>query len=133
MEPRIGDAEREVATARLGDHFAAGRLEHEEYDERLDAIWSARTRSDLDQLFWDLPAAVAPMAPTTPARRGASGSWRLPIAMLLVGAALLAIALEVPWWGWLIAIVIVMKRPWAHGRNPHGRPGYRGRGHRSCA
>ena len=51
MEPRIGDAERERATARLGEHFAEGRLDHEEYDERLDAIWSARTAADLDQVF----------------------------------------------------------------------------------
>jgi hypothetical protein len=132
MEPRIGDAEREVATARLGDHFAAGRLDHEEYDERLDAIWSARTRADLDQVFWDLPA-LAPPRPAPPAVRPRSRDWRIPVWMLVVGAVLLIAALDVPWWVWLIGLVVFLKLPWARGRRMHGTHGHRGRGTRSCA
>ena len=117
MEPRIGDAERDVATARLSDHFAAGRLDHEEYDERLDAIWSARTRADLDQLFWDLPRAVAPVAPARPpAPHEQPRGWGIAFAMIMIGAFLLALAVHVPWWVWLVAIVVVLKRPWARGR-----------------
>ena len=127
MEPRIGDAERDVATARLGDHFAAGRLDHEEYDERLDAIWSARTRADLDQVFWDLPVLAAPR-PVPPAVRAAlvatggsrCGCWS-------VGAVLLVAALDVPWWVWLIGLVVLLKRPWARGRRMHGIHGHQGR------
>jgi len=132
MEPRIGDAEREVATARLGDHFAAGRLDHEEYDERLDAIWSARTRADLDQVFWDLPALAAPR-PTPPAVRPHPRDWRIPVWMLAVGAVLLIAALGVPWWVWLIGLVVFLKRPWARGRRMYGNHGHEGRGTRSCA
>ena len=36
-ELRIGDAEREAAVTALGEHYAAGRLTKEEYDERADA------------------------------------------------------------------------------------------------
>jgi hypothetical protein len=115
MEPRIGDAEREVATARLGDHFAAGRLDHEEYDERLDAIWSARTTGDLDQLFEDLPRAITHVVPARPAARRQSRTWQFPFGMFLVGAVLLAVALQMPWWVWLIAIVVLLKRPWSRG------------------
>ena len=43
---RIADSDRERAMADLAMHYADGRLEHEEYDERLDAIWTARTRAD---------------------------------------------------------------------------------------
>ena len=43
---RIGDVERERAQAALGEHYAAGRLGHDEFSERLDRIWSARTRAD---------------------------------------------------------------------------------------
>lgn len=132
MEPRIGDAEREAANARLGDHFAAGRLDHEEYDERLDAIWSARTRADLDQLFWDLPAlAVAP--PTAPVVRPRSRDWRIPLWMLVVGAVLLIAALDVPWWVWLISLVVFLKRPWARGHRMHRTFPHEARGPRSCA
>lgn len=95
MEPRIGDAERDVATARLGDHFAAGRLDHAEYDERLDAIFSARTRADLDQLFWDLPHAAAPAVPPRPvpsARPGLPRWVPMVLIALLLGVAVVKAA-----------------------------------------
>jgi hypothetical protein len=40
-EMRIGDAEREAAVTALGEHFAAGRLTKEEYDERSGRAWTA--------------------------------------------------------------------------------------------
>ena len=43
-QTRISDADRERAMADLASHYAEGRLDHDEYDERLDAIWTARTR-----------------------------------------------------------------------------------------
>ena len=57
-ELRIGDADREAGVADLGEHFAQGRLTKEEYDERVDAVWSARTRSDLAPVFADLPGSA---------------------------------------------------------------------------
>ena len=61
---RIADSDRERAMADLAEHYAEGRLDHEEYDERLDAIWTARTRADLAVLFSDLPRPQAPPART---------------------------------------------------------------------
>lgn len=52
---RVGDAERDDAAARLREHSAAGRLTDEELEERLTAVYSARTQSDLAQLLRDLP------------------------------------------------------------------------------
>lgn len=52
---RIGDDERERAAATLGDHYAAGRLDREEFDTRLAAAYAARTRGELAGLFRDLP------------------------------------------------------------------------------
>ena len=54
---RVSDAEREAAAAELREHFASGRLDQEELDERLSAIFAARTRGDLNALFADLPSA----------------------------------------------------------------------------
>ena len=61
---RASDAERENAVHALGAHYADGRLDRSELDERVDAALAARTRSQLDALFADLPgpspsAAVA--------------------------------------------------------------------------
>ena len=62
---RIGDAERDEALDKLGEHFAAGRLTREEFDERSETAIGARFDSDLEPLFRDLPKAQ----PTTVARR----------------------------------------------------------------
>jgi TM2 domain-containing membrane protein YozV len=54
---RIGTAEREQAVKALGEHFAQGRLEPAEFEERMTAAYAARTASELDRLFDDLPSA----------------------------------------------------------------------------
>jgi len=54
---RIGDRERERAVAHLGRAFAEGRLDLDEYDERVASAYSAKTASDLLHLTADLPAA----------------------------------------------------------------------------
>jgi hypothetical protein len=54
---RVSDAEREAAAAELREHFASGRLTQDELDERLTAVFAAKTRGDLSGLFTDLPSA----------------------------------------------------------------------------
>jgi hypothetical protein len=54
---RISDAEREAAAAELREHFASGRLDQEELNERLDRVFAAKTRGDLNGLFADLPSS----------------------------------------------------------------------------
>lgn len=56
---RIGNDERQAAVDLLGEHYTLGRLEADEFDERVGAAYAARTQSDLDQLFADLPAGTA--------------------------------------------------------------------------
>jgi DUF1707 SHOCT-like domain/2TM domain len=52
---RVSDADRERAVTKLGEHAAAGRLTHEELDERGDRALAARTYADISALFTDLP------------------------------------------------------------------------------
>jgi len=52
---RIGDRERDATAAELQEHFAHGRLTLEEFNERLDAVFAARTQSDLSRITADLP------------------------------------------------------------------------------
>jgi len=53
---RASDAERAVVAEALGRHLSAGRLTVEEYDERLQRAYAARTRGELEPLTADLPA-----------------------------------------------------------------------------
>jgi DUF1707 SHOCT-like domain len=52
---RIGDAERDAAATDLGEHYVAGRLTLDELNERLDAVFSARTFGQLNRIMADLP------------------------------------------------------------------------------
>ena len=50
-DPRIraSDADRDRTAALLREHLAAGRLTAEEFNERLDKAYAAKTLGDLDQ------------------------------------------------------------------------------------
>ena len=133
-ELRIGDEEREAAVAALGEHYAAGRLTKEEYDERAERAFAARTRSQLLPLFADLPRpAGAPGAarrqerPVGAApRRGHpgwwAGAWLAPVLAIVVAVVILT---HLPLF--LLAVVAWiffarMGRHWA--RNRGYRHGY---------
>jgi GntR family transcriptional regulator len=60
---RVSDAEREAVTDRLAEHFAAGRLDQAEFDDRAGRAMSARTRGDLRGLVAGLPDTGAPAGP----------------------------------------------------------------------
>jgi hypothetical protein len=57
---RVSDAERQSVADRLGQHFADGRLDQAEFDDRVGRAMGAKTRADLSGLFSDLPEAGAP-------------------------------------------------------------------------
>ncbi|RYJ27809.1 hypothetical protein CU044_2990 [Streptomyces sp. L-9-10] len=85
-DTRASDAERERVAARLREAVAEGRLDMEEFDERLEAAFKARTHGELAPLVRDLPAPgtttdVALAPDTSVGTRGAGsagevGSWQ---------------------------------------------------------
>ena len=60
---RIGTPERNAAVAALDTHWHAGRLDPGEHERRTTLAKAARTRTELDALFADLPDRVAPRVP----------------------------------------------------------------------
>ncbi|MFI1305465.1 DUF1707 SHOCT-like domain-containing protein [Streptomyces sioyaensis] len=62
-ELRASDADRERVAEILRDAVAEGRLAMEEFDERLEATYRARTYGELEPLTADLPAAATAPAP----------------------------------------------------------------------
>ncbi|MFD9485568.1 DUF1707 domain-containing protein [Streptomyces sp. NPDC059991] len=72
---RASDAERERVAEALRDAVAEGRLDMEEFEERLEAAYKARTHGQLAPLVRDLPApGVRTPAPSTAASSASSSS-----------------------------------------------------------
>jgi Flp pilus assembly protein TadB len=71
---RASDADRDQAAAALREHLVAGRLTSDEFDERLDKAYAARTLGELDDLMADLPRADLDQLPDASLRRPARGN-----------------------------------------------------------
>jgi hypothetical protein len=83
---RIGDREREAAAERLNKHAAAGRLDYEELETRLERVQNAVFERDLEAVESDLPVPVRRRPPERWARRG--GPPAAAIAVLVLGISL---------------------------------------------
>ena len=131
---RIGDAERDAAAAALGEHYAAGRLTKDEYDERIDRVWAAKYEDELVPLFSDLPRrrspAGSPRGAVTTTGNGLTGPGqpaRFHPLMLLAPIAVAGIIAAVIFSGvpWLLLLFFFWffggmgrrrHRHWAHSR-----------------
>lgn len=56
---RAGDADRERLVEQLREHHAAGRLTLDEFDERMQKAYEAKTYGELSTLTRDLPVDLA--------------------------------------------------------------------------
>jgi hypothetical protein len=76
-DPRIraSDADRDRAAALLREHHAAGRLDAEEFHERMNKALDAKTLGEIDELMGDLPAIDLYRLPDASLRRAAPGSY----------------------------------------------------------
>jgi hypothetical protein len=79
---RIGDRERDAVAAELQEHYARGRLTMEEFNQRIDAVFAAKTQADLGRITADLPHVrsggaplPAPRSGSAPKAVGWSGDW----------------------------------------------------------
>jgi Flp pilus assembly protein TadB len=70
---RASDADRDRVTARLQEHFAAGRITRDELDERVAAVLRAKTFGELRPALADLPEPVP--APRAAAAQRAGRPW----------------------------------------------------------
>jgi hypothetical protein len=103
-ELRLSDADREDAIVRLSEHYAAGRLDKDEFDERSDAVWTAKTRGDLAPIFADLGPGPAEAGRHHPFGTWGRRGWLpLPLGPLLLVLIVLIVLTHIPFV--LLAIV----------------------------
>jgi hypothetical protein len=126
---RIGTAEREAAASALSEHFAAGRLDRDELEERLDRAYAAKTEADLGPLFQDLPRPALPVAAAEPHRAAgpgrSTGRSALLIAVLAFALVWMAVVRFPPFF--LIPLVWIFVARGHRGRRggPWGAPSHR--------
>lgn len=77
-DPRIraSDADRERTAALLREHLAEGRLNAEEFNDRLDKALAAKTIGELDALLADLPGIDLYRLPAAGIRPAPPGALR---------------------------------------------------------
>jgi hypothetical protein len=116
----IGDEERERAGARLGEHFARGRLTVDELEQRVARTFDARTSADLRVAFRGLPGGPPPSLLHAVARGAllvaATGAW-FAVTLVLLLVLLLALVLEGPSFllaafvvAWAVPTVLLVRR-----------------------
>ncbi|WBQ06692.1 DUF1707 SHOCT-like domain-containing protein [Kribbella sp. CA-293567] len=143
---RIGDAERDLAVSGLSEHFVAGRLTQEEFEERSGHATKARYADEVDALFADLPELVPAHQSWTPGRPPwAQGQtplaqghpswahgrqprvrvgppppflWIFPV--LMVGLVVSSVVLTAPWLLWMLFWFAILSGPIRHRRFHHG-------------
>lgn len=103
-DPRIraSDADRDRTAALLREHHAAGRLTAEEFGERLNKAYAAKTLGDLDELLEDLPGIDLYQLPDASLHRPHPGPGTPPLPWLLApgSARRVSPAWRAAWGAW---------------------------------
>jgi hypothetical protein len=128
QDMRVSDAERNEIGEILSRHYSDGRLDENEFRERLDRAMSAKTRADFAGLTADLPRLDLQVTPPVPPRHR-SWFFVVPIVFGLLVASAIWSALFSPHIPWiLLAIVLVVllrRRHWSrvhyHQHHRHGQ------------
>ena len=101
---RVSDAERAAVAERLSKHYADGRLDEAEFNERVDATMKAKRQADFNGLFSDLPDLEQPGALSRTQRDHAHHGLLLLVAVVVVAIGVVAVteALVRPAFPWLL-------------------------------
>jgi len=126
---RVGTAERSEVADALSQHFAEGRLDATEFNERTELAMNAKTRADLSTLLTDLPGHNA-SASAPPVRRHRPRLFIAVVFLVLLGAMAIQFA-AAPHVPWLLITVVALWVLWRRhgGRNrwhdlPPAPPGF---------
>ncbi|MFC4944621.1 DUF1707 SHOCT-like domain-containing protein [Pseudonocardia sp. GCM10023141] len=104
QDMRISDVERSTVQEHLRRAHDVGQLDLSEFDERVQAVWSAKTRGDLERATADLPVVAAAPAPAPGGSRQAfsdTGGGTAMRVLTIIWGSLVAVNLLV----WLLVMV----------------------------
>ena len=134
---RVSDAERQAVADRLAAHYADGRLDQGEFDERCGQAMSAKTRADLEGLLDDLPEPPgtlgtgpggAPGIPPAATMVRKHGHRHPVLAVALVVIVVISLAHAMFWvlgWLWVGVIALIVLAATGHlGHHHHHHHGH---------
>jgi Domain of unknown function (DUF1707) len=110
---RASDQDRDRTANVLREHHAVGRLDADEFHERLDKVFSAKTMGDLEALTMDLPAVDPYPLPTSSLpRQYTGGGAGLPASTVLEamsrGHGRFSPAWQAAWGSWLCTSLVLI-------------------------
>ncbi|GIH25537.1 hypothetical protein Aph01nite_38470 [Acrocarpospora phusangensis] len=101
-EMRASDGDRERVAAALREHMVDGRLDVDEFNERLEQVYKSRTYGELERLTSDLPATDLHTLPAVTPRPEPRKDPAKARAELRANWAIWAMASAINWVIWLI-------------------------------
>jgi hypothetical protein len=114
LNQRAGDADRDATSERLRHHHVEGRLDAEEFQERIDRCYQAKTVGELEQLVSDLPPE-----PISEGRRRLRRLGMIPLVPIVI--AIVAISAltgghhaHVGFWVVIPLFFLLRFSPWRH-------------------
>jgi hypothetical protein len=131
---KASDADRDAVLSDLSEHFQAGRLTAEEFEDRTGQALSARTWGELRDLLQDLPASPSGPRVTAASTSGArpqrpfGRTVLVPIAVLAgTGIAVaMSVGTDHHRWGilWLLLPILLIARRMTYcaGASRHSGP-----------
>lgn len=128
-EMRASDADRDAVLSDLSEHFQAGRLTLEEFEDRAGRVLAARTWGELKDLLRDLPGTLP--GPQVQVAAAYSAAWperpsgrRAPAPIAVLAAIGIAVAVSVgighSSWGflWVVLGLLIVRRLVRHAGTP---------------
>ena len=123
---RASDADREATADRLRQHHTDGRIDQEEFQERLDRCYAAKTLGELAELTRDLPDDTARRRPGGRAGFGLLGCLRMiPIVPIILAIVAIHLIVGVASGLWILIPLFLLARVMFFRR---GFRGWSGRG-----
>ncbi len=108
---RASDADREATADRLRQHHTDGRLDQEEFQERLDRCFAAQTVGQLAELTRDLPAERGRRDSRARTSLGLLGGLRIiPIVPIILAIVAIHLIVGVVSGLWILIPLFVLAR-----------------------